>query len=384
MTSLSRQKDNQSACLSLCISYALLTTPVNVSPFLTVAIMSGLSLTADRVGLVLTVELVCLALTAAILSPLASRFSLKRILLVGAGIVLLGNTLTLQAGSEGLLIIYRALAGIGAGVLLFGVNIGIARTVDPVKVYGLANATGLIIATVLFLVMPALVERYGIQGGFGSLTLLTLIVLVLIFLLSVPKQIVEKSKGGLTMSVSTAKILCMLVGLFLTTATFIAFYAFSEPIGTNANLSSQQMGVLLATVQFVGIFVAGLASWLGSRWGVFNPLVGALSVTAFSIFIATQTDSSFIFVASFMVFNLLFIFSMPFLLAIGATLDMTGRLASIGAGTLYFGAAGGPYLGGYLITNQGIPSIGIITCVGVIIALTCFWYVTKEKRALNQ
>ena len=76
----SGHKDNRSGWLSLCISYTLVTTPLNVSPILTVAIMSGLSLAADRAGLVLTIELVCLALTAAILSPLASRFSIKKVL----------------------------------------------------------------------------------------------------------------------------------------------------------------------------------------------------------------------------------------------------------------------------------------------------------------
>jgi len=380
----SGHKDNRSGWLSLCISYALVTTPLNVSPFLIVAIMSGLSLTADRAGLVLTIELVCLALTAAILSPLASRFSIKKVLLAGVSIVLFGNTLTLQASSEELLIVYRALAGLGTGVLLFGVNVGVARTVDPVKVFGLANATGLIIATMLFLTMPALVERFGMPGGFGLLSLLTLIALLLISFLAVPKQTTEKSDDVFTKSVSNAKMFCLLVGLFLATAAFFAFYAFSEPIGTGAGLSSQQMGVLLAIVQLLGIMATGLASWLGLRWGVFNPLLGALSVTALSMFVATQTGSSFIFVASFIVFNLLSVFSMPFLLSIGATLDKTGRLASIGAGTLYFGAAGGPYLGGYLLTNQGIPSIGIVTCVGVTIALACFWYVTRGLHPLNQ
>lgn len=377
------QKNDLSDWLILCISYALVMTPANVSPFLMVAVMSGLSLTVDQAGFVLTIELVSLALTAAILSPLASRLAIKNILYVGAGLVLLGNTLTMQATSMDQLLLYRIIAGLGAGVLLLGVNAGIARTRDPVKLYGLANATGLSVAAILFLLLPGVVERWGISGAYGSLTLLVLIAILLIYLLPAPKQIVERSIDLSTLSVSRIKIICLAVALLLAPATYLSFYVFSEPIGTRAGLSIQQMGVLLAIVQFGGILAASLASWLGSRCGIFMPLLLALGGQAIAIFIATQTDSSFVFVTSFLILNMLFLFSMPYQLGIGASLDKTGRLASIGAGIFFFGGAGGPYLGGYLIANHGISSIGMVTCVGVIIALTCFWHVTSRMQLVD-
>lgn len=371
------KKNNRSDWLMLCISYALVMMPANVSPFLVVTFMSDLSLTADQAGFVLTTELVSLALTAAILSPFAARVAIKGTLLVGAGLALLGNTLTMQVESMDLLITYRIIAGLGAGVLLLGVNVGIARARDPIKLYGLANMTGLSIAAVLFLILPGLIERWEILGAYGSLALLVLIALLLILILPAPKQTIKKSIDLSTLSVSRIKILCLTVALLLAPATYLSFYVFSEPIGTRTGLSIQQMGVLLATIQFGGVLAASLASWFGSRRGIFIPLLGALGGQAVAIFIATQTDSSFVFITSFLIINMLFLFSMPFQLGIGAILDKTGRLASIGAGIFFFGGAGGPYLGGYLIENHGISSIGIVTCVGVIIALTCFWYVTN-------
>ena len=362
----------------LCACYALYMTPVNISPLLVAALVSDLSLTADQAGFVLTVEFFGLATTSVMLSSLASRLPLKRVLLGGAGLAIVGNMLALQAGSIEVLIVFRFIAGVGLGVLLLGINMGIARTPDPVKLYGLATTTGLVVAAILFLMLPAILEQWAITGAYGLLVLLSLFTFLIILFLPEFADNADNRSEVTRLEVSGIKLVSLILALLLISSTYVAFYVFSERIGTNTGLSSKDMATLLALIQIPCFLATGLASWLGSRFGLFTPLLIAVSGQALAILIATQTESSFVFVVSFFVNNALFLFSLPYQLGIGAALDETGRVASIAGGTFIFGSAIGPYLGGYLIESQGISSIGLVTCASVAIALPLCWYVTRR------
>lgn len=366
------QKNNGYQILVLSAAYTLVMTPVNVSPFLVSAVMADLSLGEDQVGLVMTIELAMMALVAALAAAFAQRFSIRSILLGGAGVVLAGYGLTISADSLATFVISRIIAGSGMGFLLIGVNFGISALTDPVKNFGFANTLGLAVAAALLLMLPSVVRSYGLFGAYGMIAILVIATLVLVPGLRPDWYSHANPASPMPLPVRPTQIFCLIVALLLAPATYVSFYVFSKPIGELAGLSSQEMGFLLAAIQLGGVGAAALASRLGSKYGVFMPLALALGGQALAILTATLVASGAVFIISFVVLNMLFLFSMPYQLGVGALLDRSGQLGSVLVGTFYFGSAAGPYLGGYLLTHFGAPAIGIGVCIGVTIALACF------------
>jgi len=369
---------------ALSASYTLVMTPANISPFLTMAIMASLLLSEDQTGLVLSIELTVVAFTSAFLSKFALLVALRKILITGLVILIAGNMMSVMAESLDSLISYRVIAGFGAGLLLLGVNIGVAATPDPVRAFGFANTAGLIAAVILSLILPSLIDLYGLTGAYGALVVLALLCLPLIFLYKPVIQTVKTDAILTPLDIKTSKIIMLIVALLLTPAIYLSFYVFLGPIGTSTGLSMQFIGILLAIGQIEGVAAAAFASWLGSRFGILKPMMIALIVQTLAIVIATNTTIDWLFSTCFLVLNALFLFAMPYQLGIGAALDNTGRLAAIAAGAFYFGAAIGPILGGYLISQFGSSSIGIVACVGMVIALSCFWIVVPTDDNTQQ
>ena len=347
-------------------------TMPNVLPIFVVAVMKDLALSAERAGMLLTAEMLTLALTPVLLAPLAPRLPLRAVLLGGAALALLGNVSAMFAHSITSVLATRLLAGFGVGLVFLAINRAASLVPDPVRLYGIMNSAGVVVAFLLFMIAPSIVVPYGLRGAYGMLVALTLLVLPVIALLRWPR-FDAKSAATEPLSEATAgQRLLLGFGMLAVCCTYMAAYSFTEPMAINAGLSLAAIALLLAVVQLFALGATVLSSWAGLRYGIMAPLTGMLVLCAVFGAVTINTMSGQTFIGGYIIMNFCFLFTVAYQLGIGAVLDSSGRLASFGGGIFYLGAALSPFVGGFLITRFGYASLALALAVGVTAGLCAF------------
>jgi predicted MFS family arabinose efflux permease len=343
--------------------YTVTVTPMNVSPLLVAAMITVWGASEQQSGRIMTLELLAMSLTAVAVSTFARRTPAPGII-VGT-LLLLAAVHWASAWADGfaMLMILRMVAGVCAGIMLFAVNVSIARSDDPVGHYGAAVAVASVVGIVLFLVMPRLTESHGLPGTYGVLAAVVLLSLLLVPRTgAVPLQ-PANAMPGTTPGVQKIRPrnVLLVATLFAIAMTQAALYAFSARMGEAVyGLAVRDMGVLLAVSYVATVPASALASWLGYRCGRLLPLMvgfGCYCATTLSIGL---THSGVLFAIAYVAYNFAFFFTLPYLLGFPGSLDSSGRLGGIGVGTMFAGASLGAFLGGELVTHAGYHSLGIV------------------------
>ena len=168
--------------VALAAAYTLVMTLPNVLPIFVVALMNDLALAEDQAGRLLTAELVMLAATPVLLAPLAPRISVRAVLLMGSSAALLAHLMSIATQDPDALLALRMFAGFGVGLIFLGVGRVSALMPDPVRLYGILNSTGVLVAILLFMISPGIIEAHGLAGAYGMLVVVTAVAVPLIAL----------------------------------------------------------------------------------------------------------------------------------------------------------------------------------------------------------
>lgn len=386
-TSSIGDNDNSKLMLwALASAYVVQVTVFNLMPIFVTALMDKFKIAEADSGLLLTFELLVISLVPVLLARWATRLPLKKLLLSGAILAVLGNIASMVAVDTTTLLATRIFTGLGAGQLLLGANLGIAHTHDPVKSYGFVNTMGIVVALLSYLIMPELREAYGFAGTYGLLMVLGCAAFA--FLLTMPQPLISQARGEEDRkshgSVSGTTVVLLVVALFLVSCAYMAGYAMIDSIGINNALTAREMGNVLAVAQIMGLCGTVFATRLGSSKGIKKPLCVGLLFEALSLFTYTSTGDGALFIIATFVNAFTFLFIVPFLLGIGAELDHSGELAAVGAGVIYLGLSFGPAIGGFLVTGYGAQMLGIVALITSLIGMSIFVKVAPGQSILEQ
>ncbi|NUT16672.1 MAG: MFS transporter, partial [Cupriavidus sp.] len=335
--------------LALAGAYTVVMSVLNVLPMLVPAIMARFHLQAGAAGMLLTFELLAIAAVPILLARWAPAFSLKPLLGVGLALATLGDLASMLARDASTMLAVRIGAGLGAGILLLGTNAAMTSSADPVKDYGFVNTVGLVVAVLLCFLMPYANAGFGLGGNFGLLVLVSLAAAAMIYRLpghhsgrAVPGKPVPAGPPD----VSKPKVALLVLALLLVQASYMAGYTFTEALGARLGLTHAQLGSLLAVAQIFAFAGTGAATRMGSRFGIRSPLLVSVALQALCLFGLTRTSDPLWFVGMLFGCTFFYLFSMSYQLGIGAEIEPSGRVAALGGGVLYLGAAAGPLLGG--------------------------------------
>lgn len=368
--------------LALGSAYSLATAVFNIAPLLIGMLISVVGLMEAQAGLLMTLELVAMSVVAFVLAPWGSRFSNKTVLVLCVVLALATNALAATNISFEALVSLRILAGVSGGFLLLAVNTRIAAHAEPVRLYGLVVVATTVVGAMLLALIPALVLSFGIAGAYGTLAVLCAIVVPLVAM--IPALQTDEASTLLDdkvpLSISRLQIVMLLSAVFMIQFAQSGFYSFSERFGVESiGLSTEEMGVLLAIGYLGAIPGSALAAWLGYRFGRISPLLLSLLVFALTVNVAVFADHRLVFSAAFIALNFSYFFSIPYQLGIAADLDHTGKLASASIGVFFFGLAGGPYLGGFLVSNFDYASLAISINFAVAIGMVIYVWIQRHS-----
>ena len=347
---------------------------VSLTPLVIAGLILGLGLNEPEAGSLITLEVTAMGISALALAPLLVRFSRRALGLSMATLVLAANAGAVMSQDIQALILWRVLAGLGAGALMATVNAVIAAAHRPTRLYGVAMMGAYASTAVLGIIISRIVEEYAYAGAYGVLAVFTLLILPLLAMLPGRLDTPERARD----SHNAASAWACMVAIFLIGLSMMAYYAFVERLGNRLGMPIESIGWVFAAVQVASVLGSGAAAVIGERFGITKPLLAGTLLHAAAITIAVKAVNTSWFSAAVIAEGLTFLFILPLMFALVAQLDRSGRWAAAAGGVFLSSTAAGPLLGGVLLTELGYSALAWLAVIAAVPALVIFRWVGKQ------
>ena len=371
------------AIISTCLAYGCINIVQNALPLLVGATAAGLSLTASQVGLAFTLDGLAMGVVAFAMAPLVSRLP-KLVSLWGAFAVIAVMHLAMAwADGAGQVMVIRLTAGAATGLALVALNNIVAVSSDPVRFYAGATASAILFGILSFLVLPPLVESYGIAGAFWPLVAMMLAVMPLLMFLPRLSHSEAATPAARDHTGSSARLKMAFIATVLSVqGAQVAYYAFVERRADHIGIDPVSIGETLGLSYSLALVALLLVSWLGDRVGQMRALVACLSTQMVCAAVVYMSDAPALVTVAILVQSPLYLASIPYQLGIGAAMDETGRLSNFAIGAFFIGVGLGPLIGGVLIDGFGYTSIAVINVMVMTGALAIYGLATRRIKQM--
>jgi predicted MFS family arabinose efflux permease len=334
--------------LALCLGQAVGASAETTQPIWVAAILKSGWLTASQTGWLASAELFFVATGALAVSLFARRTDPRALILVATLLVAVFNAVALGSGYASL-VIGRLLSGIGSGMLLALVlGIAVRRELAQRLLAGM-QLTVVLLAVVLFLISPNLIDRFGQKGLFGARAVLGVAALIAAAH-GVPHMSGPQTKATNASQRSLLAPLLISVAIAFANCAFTTIWTFIVTIGTHLGFSGRSVSHAVALAQPAALIAPAVATILGDRMGIVRPMVGSLVAVAAATFLLLSTPSVLWFcaIAAVVVFGATFY--VPYALNLLGHADTSGSIVSAVPVTFLLGASVGPTLGAHLLS----------------------------------
>lgn len=339
----------------------------NLSPVLIEALRQGRGLSEGTAGLVQTVELVMTALAAFGLASYATKSSPRRLALFGTAIAAAAHILSSFAEALPLLLVLRALAGVGAAMCVCAANAVLSAQREPDRVY----AVGLALSSLAGIgVLPLLVYVGSLTAGWGVYAADGVWVMLLLPLIALlPGRLPGMDAGSEHKLASrlSGHMALPLAAIALFTIFSVGLWAFSGVVAENAHVTTQVFGATLAVGTALCVGGAWLASVIGTRFGRLPPLFLGLIINTVAAVVFFSAKTPMVFAVSFVIVQTVYAFVVPFLFGFCSAVDRSGRLATAGSSAMLVSAALSPALIGWLIQSAGLYTLIVAMVIGFLL-----------------
>lgn len=364
------EKDSWTLIAAVGLGTFLGILPNNIIPFQIGVVIESLGFSEIESGILGTIEIATIALTTMLLFAVVARVSRVKMAYIGVLIAAISQCSCAYISDFNLLALMRITTGLGLGLVYAAVTSAAASANSPDRIYGIATAITLGLAVPLYPLMGAVGEWWGHYGFFWAAGIIVVVTMPSFKWL---KYSPVKSPDSLVAKPShkySAVMLSIIVVLF--NLGLSPVWAFIERVGSQLGLRGDEIGLLLSLEGISGMLGAITASWCANRHGRKFPLILAFILCAISSTMAMSGWGVITYVLGAIIYGYIFTFVYPFLLAIGATIDPSGRLCTglVGLGAIIF--AMGPTIGGFLASigsYQLIGSFSTVVCTVVIFLL---------------
>ena len=151
--------------------------PGTVTGFLVGGLIDSLGLSEVQAGALVTLEICAVAVTAMLVAPFMTRLSAVRMAQAGVLLALAMQFASILLDSFWMLVPARLATGVGEGLALAGATATVAAALNPDRVYGYSLAGFMALSVVLIPVLAETLGQLGLDGGFGLLGVLYLLLL---------------------------------------------------------------------------------------------------------------------------------------------------------------------------------------------------------------
>ena len=328
-------------------------------PLIIHSVIQGLSLTEPEAGLVVSIEIMAIALTAFVLAPRLNQLPIRKSCLIACVTAIFCHLLLVLTGTYTQLLVVRLFAGIAEG-FVYSISVGIvASTADPDRGYGIINAVNIVYCSLFLAVVPNIEISQPHIGMFAALAFASLILTP--FVRSLPEYVSINSQTSQDkLNGIDLRAWLLIIAMFAWGTGINIIWPFLLYIGSQTALEVKQIGIVLGSSGVAGFIGVILMTLVANRYGHLRPMLIGLTINLIAVVLITFMPTSFTYIAGVMLLMMAVYFILPYFMAIAAEADPTGRLAAAVVGMYMFTGGIGPVLGGNLVSRAGPEGIGLI------------------------
>ncbi len=348
---------------------------LTVMPLLVGALIDYRGFSPAGAGMVGSIEIVAMALTAICMAPFVNRVPRHYLAVaatVGLAFMQFASVITVLPA---LFYLERFVAGMCAGALVgvLAATLPLAR--NPERVVALIFLIDGLCAVGLYLVLPVLFIRFELAGAYALLGLISMCAAPVFLKFPPTGPPVEPLTPALRQNVPR------LVGYgFLISIASTALWAFTERLAVKMGFSTVDTGQIFALGIGAGLAGATLAALVGQRFGNFWPIVITASLMLLCGLSLPQLTVPALFVGLFCLMRLVQYIHDPFMVGVVVRLDAQGRLITAEAAISLLGAALGPFIAGQMVHWAGLASLGPVFFILSALAYVLFWKLLRDDQ----
>ena len=362
--------------LAAIVSVTLLAAPGVVG-----TLISGLRFNPKQAGYTIAIEQACMSLAAIPAlwwMPRFDRAFVGRLCLCAA---VATNLLCVGTHDFTAIAVFRGLTGIAEGSVMAMCLAVVATSRQRERNFALWAMGQLALGAIALLVLPRIAPAYRSPALFIALALLMTAALPMVqWLPRPPGASANALVGRPAVTAGSAAALAAVLTFYLAIS---GVWTYLERIGLQNAIPPEAIARDLSIASVFGIGGCWCAAWLGSRLGRGWPLgVGYGLLLSAASMLATPVNA-FRFAASAFAFLYAWTFSLPFLLAVVAARDPTGRLSPLINLMIGAGLGLGPTL--YAVTLKTTPNFRLavpyVIVIGAISLGLALWSIPRSKSA---
>ena len=325
-----------------------------VQPLLLGALVDEHRLSATALGWTVTLEFLTIGLGVGLAESLFAPNRLRLRGLIAAAVLFAVNIAATRQSEAGIMAA-RAVAGLAEGVLGWIVSLMITRSSTPARLNGIfLVAQGL--AQILFAaILPlTLMKTLGANGGFYALAGTAIVAVAAVLVIPdnmMPLPEAQDEPGGLKGGMLSRAGVSSLAAVVLLYAFFIGFFAYLGQLAGQAKLSPELAGFAVAVSLGASIIGSGLAAAFAKRISYYAVYLVCLPVNLIVLAALATLPGMHMFMVLSVIFGFFWGFFMPFQLPLVIEADPTRRAAVFVPGAMALGAAGGPLLCSFFVTD---------------------------------
>lgn len=341
-------------------------------------IASDTGVTLAAAGQLITVYSLAYAIGTPILIAMTAKMDRRKLMLAALTLFFIGNLVTMLTTGFSMLLGARIILAVGTGVFMV-VALTVAANIAQQGKQGSAIATvllgfnlALILGVPLGRIIAGSYDWKIIFTGIGILSLIAMFVLWLT---------IPKSKGETPVPIreqlsllKTPRISIALSIGFFWILGYTIIYTYISPFLLNITGMSDRMVSM-------GLLAFGIASLLGSqvggygadKWGIPRTMIGGLLFHSGILLLITglAQTSVFIMLPLLMLWSFFAWSTGPVqqVYLIGMAPKASGIVLSLNTSIIQLGMAGGAIIGGMVVENISLQSVGLIGAIGVALGI---------------
>lgn len=361
-----------------------------IAPLLAGVYMGDLGFSGSVAGWVLAVEFGILALVNFAIAPFMGRISRRKIAIFGTAMALIANAVSVYSDSSQSLLLIRSFAGFGAGLALAAANASSAGASDPSRLYGHRLATLALTATLIFIVVPPVIETFGPAFLFVAMAVINLVLIVPILKFPQGSQLKASSASiAHSRSVATTSSPDWIIGGLIVSALMIFFlrdtmaYIYLERIGVGIGISRENVGQIIAVSTIIGISGPLIAVWLGKRFGLLRMalIYGILGALISHGIVVAGTVSIFTMVVLLQPLENLGGYTLH--MALASEADPQGRITTACGGVVLSSFAASSLVLGYASEFGGTKALVIVMAVFATMHISSLLLIMRIRKRLR-
>jgi predicted MFS family arabinose efflux permease len=351
------------------------------------ALMDGTARTPSQAGLFAFIEVASLSFGMILISLLVARIKPLRVAIAGALLAALADLSLFVARGFPLQLVLGGFAGLGFGLAYSATIAAGASNEDADRAYAIGFGGSLPLVVLIMTILPFTSARLGFLGVFACMSGFALLCTPIFRGFkgaAIQRQAQPQPVQSAVWRTPGAAGLLFSWAAF-STGTAVA-YVFAERVAKNIQLIPTDIGLVLSSGVFMGVFGTGLAAAFSQRLNRRVALVSGLAGSALSCFLIGHATTLGSFATGIYLFWIFTMFLYCFLLGTAAVLDKSGRLGTLGSGTERLGYAIGAWIGGLLAQHVSYASTGTFGCAvclaGIILGYPTLFRALAQRSPL--